>query len=198
MAEITQEQKFRFRLRLEREREMAQSATQSEPVAPVEAPNTGNMSALLQNSGGGLLDKFKGAVSNLGKLGPGGVAPIAGAEMLRRGTEKIDEAAYSAGEAVTDALTSPGPQLISGRTQNPLSQAGPTASADVAAGAGLAANVGVQAIPMFVGGQWMKGLAPGFKRMGEQLMSSALKPPKAARKLAMQTGSPTKIGRAHV
>lgn len=76
----------------------------------------------------------------------------------------IDKAAYYAGEKVSDAATAMGLP--------------PTP----AAVAGTAANVGVQAIPMAVGGQGLKSAAaPLAQRAGRALMQKALKPSKAAR-----------------
>lgn len=51
--------------------------------------------------------------------------------------------------------------------------------AEVAGGLGVAANVGVQAVPMLLGGAAGKLLGPSIQEKGVNLMQSALKPSKA-------------------
>lgn len=85
-------------------------------------------------------------------------------EMARPGAigkkigEGIDHAAYNAGAAVNDTA------------------AGMGAPAPFAAGLGTAVNVGVQALPMMIGGEWGKAAQPAFERGGEKMMQKALRP----------------------
>jgi hypothetical protein len=69
----------------------------------------------------------------------------------------IDKTATFAGETVNDAAAKVLPEKI-------------------AAGLGVAANVGVQAVPMILGGEWGKTAAPAMRSGAERLMQSALKP----------------------
>lgn len=80
---------------------------------------------------------------------PGGVG--------REIQKNIDSASYNTGAVVNDAAAKFLP-------------------ANVAAGLGVAANVGVQAIPMLLGGEAAKTAAPAFRSGAEGLMQSALKP----------------------
>lgn len=82
-------------------------------------------------------------------LRPGGI----GLEIQRN----IDDTAYSAGAGVNDIAATVLPEKV-------------------AAGLGLAANVGIQAIPMLLGGEAAKTMAPKFRSSAESLMQSALKP----------------------
>lgn len=70
----------------------------------------------------------------------------------------IDRGIYEAGGKVTDFLTARG------------------ASPEVAAGGGYLANVGMQAIPTFLGGEGAKVAAPVLEKGARSLMASALKP----------------------
>lgn len=92
----------------------------------------------------------------------GGPMAMAGREGVRQVDELMDKGAYSAGGAVTDIA----------------SQAG--ASPEVAGGAGYAANVGVRAIPMLVGGLAGKALEPVTRNApvigSRDMMQSAMKP----------------------
>jgi len=65
-------------------------------------------------------------------------------------SDALDKAAYKAGGAVTDVTRSPA--------------------------AGLAANIGVQTIPMVAGGGLAKAVAPALRSGAETLMQSAIKP----------------------
>lgn len=70
----------------------------------------------------------------------------------------LDEGAYKAGEIGTDIGTTLG-----------LPPKG-------AAGLGLAANVGTQALPALLGGEAAKAASPAFRKGAEELMQSAIKP----------------------
>lgn len=104
----------------------------------------------------------------LGKLpaalmsGLGEAASVAG--------ESLDKAAYSAGGKVTDVASRMG------------------LPAEAAAGAGLAANVGVQAAPMVLGGELGKLASPAMVSGAKSVMQSALKPTLNA----LQTGKAAK------
>src|SRR5258706_2581402 len=65
-------------------------------------------------------------------------------------SDALDKAAYRTGSAVTDVTGSPA--------------------------AGLAANIGVQAVPMVAGGSLAKAAAPALRGGAEWLMQSAVKP----------------------
>jgi hypothetical protein len=85
--------------------------------------------------------------------------PITG---IMKGTETagklLDRAAYEGGGRVTDAAAKVG------------------MSPKVAAGAGYAANVGLQTLPMLLGGEVAKGASLAFQAEGKRMMQSALKP----------------------
>lgn len=85
--------------------------------------------------------------------GPLGLASQVGSEAMKIGGEKLDKAAYQAGGKVTDWTGSP--EL------------------------GLAANVGIQAVPAFIGGGMGKQAAPLMEKLSKELMQSALKPSKS-------------------
>ena len=104
------------------------------------------------------LAPFKGFVVG----GPVGFAAASGAEALKQAGHLIDKAAYKTGGTVTD---------IAAKTGMPP---------EAAAAVGFGANLGVQAIPMVIGGSAGKLAAPAIESKARQLMSSALKPPKAA------------------
>ncbi len=74
------------------------------------------------------------------------------------GGEKMTKGAYDIGGKVTD---------IAGQIGAPPG---------VAAGAGFATNVGMQALPMLIGGGAAKGAAPAIESEARNLMQSALKP----------------------
>jgi hypothetical protein len=91
--------------------------------------------------------------------GPMGLAaPIS--NLMSQATER---AAYKAGGGVTDIATNLG------------------ASPEVAAGAGYAANVGVQALPVIAGGALGGMFKPAMQAGAKSLMQSAMKPEKALR-----------------
>ncbi len=69
----------------------------------------------------------------------------------------MDRGAYKTGGAVTDALA-------------------PYVSPEVAGGAGYAANVGVQALPVLIGALTGKAAQPVLEGAGKRVMHSALKP----------------------
>ena len=89
--------------------------------------------------------------------GPIAAAAGAGAHALSRAGEVMDKYAYKGGQAVTDIATKMG------------------ASPEVAGGAGYAANVGLQAAPMALGGL-ATSAAPIMEEGARKLMQSALKP----------------------
>jgi len=55
-------------------------------------------------------------------------------------------------------------------------QAAKVVRPEVAAGLGVAANVGVQALPMLLGGEFGKAVQPAFEAGGEKMMQKALRP----------------------
>ena len=86
---------------------------------------------------------------------------MAGEGMNQLG-QLVDKAAYGAGGKVTDALAS-------------------RVSPEVAAGAGFATNVAVQAVPTVLGGEAAKLIGgPAMQSAGKYVMQSALKPPPAS------------------
>jgi hypothetical protein len=85
--------------------------------------------------------------------GPLGLVSSVGGEAMKIGGEKLDKAAYQAGGKVTDITGSP--EL------------------------GFATNVGIQAVPAFIGGGMGKQAAPLMEKLSKELMQSALKPSKA-------------------
>lgn len=78
-------------------------------------------------------------------------------ESSKQAGEAVERGAYRAGGAVTDA-------------------AAPHTSPETAAKLGFAANVGVQSIPMLLGGEMAKVASPAIKPAARSLMQSALKP----------------------
>jgi hypothetical protein len=78
-------------------------------------------------------------------------------DVLSGPSELMDKAAYNTGGVVTDMAAKVLPP-------------------EVAAGAGFAANVGVQAIPMLLGGAIGQKASPGFEYAAKRSMQSALKP----------------------
>jgi len=108
--------------------------------------------------------------SDILKYGLGGI-PFGG---LQRGIktmgEVADKAAYKGGEAVTDIASKMG------------------AKPEVAGGLGFATNVGIQAVPMFLGGEAAEAATPAIERMARKLMQSALKPSK----VELETGKAAK------
>lgn len=100
---------------------------------------------------------FAGMVpSMLGGPSIGGL-PGMFAESAKAGGAVMDHLAYGAGEKVSDVAAKVLP-------------------AEGAAGLGLAANVGVQAIPMLFGGEAAKLASPALESGAKSLMQSALKP----------------------
>lgn len=124
-------------------------------IAQLEAPET---AAPKKEKPSALRSFAESAMSNVGKFGLMGL-PITG---IMKGTETagklLDRAAYEGGGRVTDAAAKVG------------------MSPNVAAGAGYAANVGLQALPMLLGGEVAKGVSPAFQAEGKRMMQSALKP----------------------
>lgn len=132
-----------------------------EEPQPQAAPGSEPMSV------GQYAPKFMGnPIESLSKMGAFGAVPFMLLEGMRQSTAGLDRAAYQAGGAVTDIATKAG------------------ASPQVAAGLGYGTNVGVQTIPMFLGGMVGERLPLGLKVGGRKLMQSALKP--SAR--ALQSG----------
>lgn len=84
-------------------------------------------------------------------------APIGGGLIFGHGGEVVDKAAYDAGGKVTDAASKILPP-------------------EAAAAAGYATNLGVQALPMLLGGSAAKEAAPLVEGRAQWLMNSALKP----------------------
>ena len=119
-----------------------------------EAPGSNPLSGMSERLG----NMGNAALSGFAKSGPLGAFAGLYHEGLKQGTELMDRGAYKAGGAVTDIATKAG------------------ASPEVAAGAGLAANVGVQALPSILGGTIGKAAAPVFDWAAKSLMQSALKP----------------------
>lgn len=88
----------------------------------------------------------------------GGLPGAAMYPAMKRGNEAIAKLSYDAGGKVTDVATGLG------------------ASPEVAAGAGLAANVGLQAIPSVMGGGAATRMGAPLQSAARSLMQSALKP----------------------
>ena len=106
-----------------------------------------------------------GAAAAKGFLSGGPLGAVA--SITHRGVEKagelVSETAYKVGGGVTDIASRAG------------------VSPEVAAGAGLATNVGIQALPV-VGGSIARQAAPVMEWAGKKLMTSAVKPPAGMRK----------------
>ena len=100
---------------------------------------------------------LSGAVGGAGMGIPGAVAGAIGA-YTKEANDALERGAYKAGGAVTDLATKAG------------------ASPEVAGGAGLAANVGIQAIPVVAGGALGNPLSAPMKSGAKALMQSAIKP----------------------
>lgn len=90
-------------------------------------------------------------------FGWGGEPTLRSSEAFGAANEALDRTAYKAGEVVNDAAAKVLP-------------------IDLAAGAGVAANVGVQMIPNLLGGQAAKLASPALQSTAKGLMQSALKP----------------------
>jgi hypothetical protein len=111
----------------------------------------------------GALDTIKEGIRDFAMAGVKGMAsggPLIGllGESSTRFNEATEMAAYQAGGAVTDVA----------------SKVLPT---EAAAGAGVAANVATQAIPMVVGGQLAaRAFSPSLQQGAKSLMQSAIKP----------------------
>ena len=97
-------------------------------------------------------DKLKRLAPNF--IGPLGI-PLSS---VGEGIKAMDKLAYDAGGKVTDVASNLG------------------ASPEIAAGAGTVANLGVQSIPMLIGGGAGSALESGGKAVGRALMQSAIKP----------------------
>lgn len=89
----------------------------------------------------------------LSLIAPGGIARMVGAA-----SKSFDKAAYDAGSKVTD---------MAAESKLP---------APLAAGLGAVANVGIQALPMFGGGEVAKVASPAFDATGKWLMRKAINP----------------------
>ena len=88
---------------------------------------------------------------------PGAITSTA-AELSKPSSELLSKAAYSAGGGVTDIAAKVG------------------LPPEIAAGAGLVANVGVETLPMLAGGEFAKLASPSFVSGAKSLMQSAMKP----------------------
>lgn len=98
----------------------------------------------------------EGLKDKLLRLAPNFMGPLGiPLSSVKAGGEALDRIAYKAGEKTTDVTGSP--EL------------------------GLAANVAVQTVPMFLGGGLGAKLEPAAQKLGMNLMTRALKPDKAAR-----------------
>ena len=107
---------------------------------------------------------FKKGATALGvPLVPAGVA-MAGGEVLKIADELITSGAYQAGDAVRGLHTDMG------------------FPADVAARAGFATNVGIQAIPALAGGGVARSAAPLFENAARRIMQNTIKPDALARR----------------
>ncbi len=103
----------------------------------------------------GVVDQLKSGITTGFKYG-GPMGAAIGA--IPAASRALDEVAYSAGGKVTDVAASAG------------------LPPSVAAGAGFATNVGMQAIPALVGGIGGKAAAPLMEGGARSLMQSAVKP----------------------
>jgi len=103
------------------------------------------------------------ALSGFMRGGPVGMALGAGRTGAAIGQENLDRSAYRAGGAVTDFASSMG------------------APAPLAAGAGYATNVGIQALPVIAGAGVGHAFAQPLKPVANWLMQSAMKPNQAMR-----------------
>lgn len=125
---------------------------------PPESDEMAQLDAEMQRRksvGGRLADLGQRAAKGM-MFGPLG-AQVA---MMQPAMEALDRGAYNAGGWVTD-------------------QASKVAPPAVAAGAGVAANLGLQALPMVLGGEVAKLASPQSQAVARWLMNSALKPTKA-------------------
>lgn len=120
-------------------------------AAPTAAPKPPGMLDNLESSAG----RFAQDATKYGLPGAGLRAFGRGAQTLGEG---IANAGDWAGKKTTDVATSLG------------------APAPLAAGAGVAANVGLQAVPMIFGGGEARAAAPAMRSGAEKLMQWALKP----------------------
>ncbi len=102
---------------------------------------------------------FRGMVTG----GPVGMGAAALGNASDKINEMVQKGAYQAGGAVTDFAASHG------------------ASPEVAAGTGFATNMGVQAIPVLLGGMGGNKAKAMIQSGAERLMQGALKPDKLAR-----------------
>ena len=106
-------------------------------------------------------DRMKSGGMNLASgFMSGGIPGLAAAgvgEAMKTVGDYTNKAAYNVGGATTDLLA-------------------PYVPPEVAGGAGYAANVATQAIPVILGSQASKITSPGFKAAGQRLMKSAVKP----------------------
>ena len=98
------------------------------------------------------------ALSGFMRAGPLGMALGAWREGAAIGGENLNRSAYRAGGAVTDFASNLG------------------ASPPVAAGAGYATNVGIQALPVIAGAGMGHAFAQPLKPVANWLMQSAMKP----------------------
>ena len=107
----------------------------------------------------GPLPLLKSALLGLATTGPAGLIANVGSNVMRQTGQALENVAYKAGGAVTD---------IASKALPP----------EPAAGLGFATNVGIQAIPMAIGGVAGKLASPAMQSGARQLMQSALKPSK--------------------
>jgi hypothetical protein len=106
-----------------------------------------------------LLQSGLDAATAIANLTPANLAARKIGGALGKVGEMVDKAAYGAGGKVTDIAS----QYV---------------SPEVAAGAGTATNIAIQAIPVVLGGEAAKIVgSPALKAVGKRFMQSALKPP---------------------
>lgn len=145
---------------LRRLAELEAKAGGAAPVAPAVAPQQQAPGSEPLPS---YVDRMKGSLLNLAKGGamggPIGLAAAGAGEAMKTIGSAIDRTAYGAGGWVTDKATDMG------------------ASPEVAGGLGYATNVGVQAIPVVLGGMGAKKVGePLVESVAKGTMQSALKP----------------------
>ena len=129
--------------------EIRKMRTAEQPQAPGSQPLPPVKDMIAEGAG----NVFKGMLTG----GPVGAMTAMGGEALKNSGRLMDRAAYNVGGGVTDALA-------------------PYLPAEVAAGAGYAANVGTQAIPTVIGGLVGSGARKPLQAAGENVMRRALKP----------------------
>jgi len=134
-------------------RRMAELEAKAAPTSQAAAPGSEPLPSTMDR-----LKSMGGAVGKgLIMGGPLGAGAAGMGEGLKQFGQGMDKAAYNAGGGVTD--------LLAGKV-----------SPEVAGGAGYAANVATQAIPVALGGLIGKGAQPAIQSVGKGVMQSALKP----------------------